>query len=140
MLTALVAFQRYTKSHGRLAVGLAVGLIGEYAYNAVSVKNEMQADTSDNEFAKALADAVSVQPGFGLILGVLSLARWPPTRSGTYPARGWWPRPSSRSPDLWAPLREGCARPHGPGAPFETSDRAVARVVRPTYAREKKAR
>lgn len=71
VLTALVAFQRYAKATGWLAVGLAVGLIGEYAYNAVSVKNEMQADASDNEFAKALADAVSVQPGFGLILGVL---------------------------------------------------------------------
>lgn len=67
--TGVFAFLRYRRTTGYLSAVLILGLIGEYVYAAVSIKGEMSGET--DEFSKALADSVSIQPGMGLILGVL---------------------------------------------------------------------
>lgn len=69
-MTGVAAFLRLRRTAGWLGLGLALGLIGDYAYNVISVKHEMNAGT-DNEFADALMGAVSIAPGIGLVLAVL---------------------------------------------------------------------
>jgi hypothetical protein len=68
-VTGVFAYFRKTKVVGWSGVVLAVAVIADYVYNVAQVKHEMGKET--DEFSKALADAVSINPGIGLILSVL---------------------------------------------------------------------